>query len=355
MTNRCDYNSAKAYTLAELAAEVGAVLRGSPDVEIRGIGPLENARPDQLTFLTHNRFIPLLNQCRAAALIVSPSFKDLDYPLLICDRPYVALARIAQLFFAPPAIAVGIHPNAYVESDVQVGPEAAVGALAHIGAGSRIGRETRIYDGAYLGRRVRVGEQCLIYPGVVVLDDCSIGNRVIIHSGTVIGSDGFGYAQDQNGSHLKIPQLGTVRIDDGVEIGANCTIDRATFGHTWIQRGSKIDNLVHIAHNVVVGEDSILVAQVGIAGSTRIGKNVVLAGQVGVVGHIEIGDGVRVGAQSGVPRSIEAGQDVSGSPAVPHREWLQMCAGWRRLPKLREEIRQLQRKIDELEKKVHGE
>ena len=194
-----------------------------------------------------------------------------------------------------------------------------------------------------------------VAPGVTVLDGCRIGNGVIIHSGTVIGSDGFGYAQDEQGHHFKIPQTGIVQVDDDVEIGANCTVDRATFGRTWIQRGAKIDNLVQIAHNVVVGEDSILIAQVGISGSTRIGRHVILAGQVGVAGHLEIGDRVRVGAKSGVPHSIKAGEDVIGIPAVSRKEWFKAITSARRLDRVRAELRELGKKVQELEKELHGE
>jgi UDP-3-O-[3-hydroxymyristoyl] glucosamine N-acyltransferase len=230
-----------------------------------------------------------------------------------------------------------------------------VGPLAQIGTDSRIGRGTRIYGGAYLGAGVTVGEDCLVYPGVTILDGCCIGNRVIIHSGTVIGGDGFGFAQDEQGRHVKIPQVGIVQIDDDVEIGANCTIDRATFGRTWVQRGTKIDNLVMLAHNVEVGEHSILVSQVGVSGSTRLGKHVILAGQAGIVGHIEIGDGARVGAKSGVSHSIKAGEDMSGSPAMPHKEWLKAMVTLRRLPQMREELRNLTKKIAELEELLHRE
>lgn len=341
--------------MGELAGYVNGAVKGDPEVRIKGIMPLEAAQPEHLTFLTKGRFVELAAQCKATAVIVGPDFKDLDQTLLICDQPYLAMARIAQLFAEPPHIPPGVHPRACIGENVELGADTAVGALANIGAGCRIGRGSRIYGSAYLGSRVQVGDNCLIYPGVTILDDCLIGSNVIIHSGTVIGSDGFGFAQDERGRHVKIPQVGKVRVDDDVEIGANCTIDRAAFGETWIQRGAKIDNLVQIGHNVVVGEDSILIAQVGIAGSARLGRHVILAGQVGVIGHIEIGDRVRVGAQSGVSGSVKPGEDISGSPAVPHKEWLQTCAGLRRISRMRDEMRQMQKKIQKLEESLHGE
>ncbi len=345
----------RVYTLGEIADYIHADVKGDRSVRIRGIRPLDAAHPEFLSFLTNVRFVEAAARCPAAAIIVSPDFTDMDRSLLITEQPYLALARVAQLFVKPPYLERGVHPSACVDASAELGEGAAVGALAQVGAGARVGARSRIYGSAYIGRNVSVGAGCLIYPGVVVLDDCVIGDNVIIHSGTVIGSDGFGFAQDEQGRHVKIPQVGRVRIDDDVEIGANCTIDRATFGETWVQRGAKIDNLVQLAHNVVVGEYSILIAQVGVAGSTKIGRHVVLAGQVGVVGHIDIGDGVRVGAKSGVSGSIKAGLDVSGSPAVPHKEWLQTCASMRRLSQMRDDMRQMQKQIRKLEERLNGE
>ncbi len=348
--------STKTYTLGELADYAKASLKGGdPEAPVRGVMPLEAAERDHVSFLTSNRYVGQVIECRAAAVIVAPQFRDLDRALLVCEQPYLAMARIAQLFTAPPDLESGIHPTAVVEEGVDAAADISVGPLAHIGAGCKIGRRTRIYGGAYLGCRVQVGDDCLIYPRAVILDDCRLGNNVIVHSGAVIGSDGFGFAPDERGRHVKIPQVGIVRIDDDVEIGANCAIDRATFGETRIRRGAKIDNLVQLGHNVVVGEDSILVAQVGIAGSSRLGRNVVLAGQVGVSGHIEIGDRVRVGAKSGISNSVKAGEDVSGYPAVPHKEWLQTCAGLRRLNHFRENLRKLRKRLQDLEEKLNGD
>ncbi len=355
MPNRSGKATQEQYTLGEIASYAGAELKGDPGVAIRGVSPLEAAQPDHLSFLTDKRLAPLVSECRAAAILVGPDFKELDCSLLVCEQPYLAMARIAQLFYSPPRLAPGVHPKAHVGEDVELGPGVGVGALAYVGTGCRIGGGSNIYGRAYLGERVRMGGNCLVYPGAVILDDCRIGDNVIIHSGAVVGGDGFGFAQDERGRSVKIPQIGTVRIDDDVEIGANAAIDRATFGETWIQRGAKIDNLVQIAHNVVVGEDSIIVSQAGVAGSSRLGRNVVLAGQVGVAGHVEIGDGVRVGAQAGVMASIQAGANVVGSPAVPVREFFQSVAAVRRLPQLKEELRRIRKQIQELEDKLREE
>jgi UDP-3-O-[3-hydroxymyristoyl] glucosamine N-acyltransferase len=350
-----DQTSREFFLLEELADLTGTRIKGDPQIRIYGLGSIEDANADQLGFISDEHYLPLIAECKAAALIVSPALEHLDRPLLISSRPYLAMARAAQLFAAPPYLPNGIHATAFVADGAQLGVAVRVGPLAQIGHQCRIGEGTRVYGGAYLGCDVVMGEDCLIHPGVIILDRCTIGNRVVIHSGTVVGSDGFGFAQDEQGRHIKIPQTGVVQIDDDVEIGANCTIDRAAFGRTWIQRGTKIDNLVQIAHNVVIGEHSILIAQVGISGSTRVGKHVVLAGQVGVVGHIEIGDGARVGAQSGVGRSVKAGEDMSGSPVMPHKEWLRMTVNIKRLPQLKAELRQLKTKVQELEKAIHGE
>jgi UDP-3-O-[3-hydroxymyristoyl] glucosamine N-acyltransferase len=355
MTAIQNQDSPKSFLLEELAGITGARIRGDSQVRIYGVGSVEDAGPDELSFITDERYLPLVSDCKAAALIVPPVLEHLDFPLLISTQPYLAMARIAQLFAQPPSLPPGVHASAHVEDSAELGGEVGIGPLAHVGHRCRIGDGSKIYGGAHLGCGVEVGEYCVIYPGVTILDRCKIGSRVIIHSGTVVGGDGFGFAQDERGQHVKIPQIGIVQIDDDVEIGANCTIDRAAFGRTWIQRGAKVDNLVQIAHNVVIGEHTIIIAQVGISGSTRLGKHVVLAGQVGVVGHIEIGDGARVGAQSGVGRSVKAGEDVSGSPVMPHNEWRKTVAVIKRLPQLREELRKLRMTVQELEKAIHGE
>jgi len=350
-----DKDLRKSFLLGDLADRLGATLKANPAIRIFGVGALEDSGPEQLSFLIHARYLSRIATCKAAAVIVPPSLEGLDFPHLVCTRPYLALAQAARLFVDVPALPRGTDKTAHVDERAQLHPDAAVGPLAHVGLASRIGKGTVVCGSAYIGSHVTIGDDCLIYPRVTVLDGTRIGDRVTIHSGTVIGSDGFGYAQDEHGHHIKIPQTGTVQIDDDVEIGANCTIDRATFGRTWIREGAKIDNLVQIAHNVVIGEHSILVSQVGISGSTKLGKHVVLAGQVGIVGHINIGDGVRVGAKSGIAHSVKSGEDMMGYPAVPHKEFLRNYANMRRLPQLREELRLLKSKVQDLEKALHGE
>ncbi|NLI32316.1 MAG: UDP-3-O-(3-hydroxymyristoyl)glucosamine N-acyltransferase [Deltaproteobacteria bacterium] len=355
MSSHFEKNVPRAFLLVELAERLQISMKGDPEISIHGINTLENAGPGELSFLTSKRYAPLVPHCRAAALLVPPDFSHLDFPLLISEQPYLCLARAAQLFFQSPSLPHGIHPTACMGDSVALGSGTSIGPLVHIGNNTIIGTGTVIHGGCHIGSDVQIGEDCLIHPNVTILDRCRLGNRVIVQSGTVIGSDGFGFAQDDQGHHVKIPQVGIVQIDDDVEIGANCTVDRATFGRTWIQRGTKIDNLVQIAHNVTVGEHSILIAQVGVSGSTRIGRHVILAGQAGIVGHIEIGDRARVGAQSGVNRSVKEGEDVLGSPALPHKEYLRCAAAFRHLPRFRDELRDLIARVRELEDQLSKE
>lgn len=337
------------FTLRELSAVAGVQIKGDPELRVSGIGPLESASSEQISFLTDRRLRHLVAGCKAAALIVSAEFADLNFNLLVAENPYLALAKIAALFTRAGGSELKIHPSAIIAGGVDIQGEVGVGPYASIGDDCRVGARTRIGGGCHIGRGVRIGEDCQIYPRVVILDGCILGNRVIIHSGAVIGTDGFGFAQDELGRHFKIPQTGIVQIDDDVEIGANTTVDRATFGRTWIKRGAKIDNLVMIAHNVVVGEDSAFAAQVGISGSTIVGDRVLMGGQVGVSGHLEIGVGARLSAKSGVLGNVKPGQVVGGSPAVPHIEWLRNVANVRRLSNLKEELKRLREKVQRIE------
>ena len=335
-------------TLGELARLVGGEIQGDPELRVVGVAGLEEAQINQISFVVGPKYVRKAHESKAGALIVPPKLKDFNRPLIISDNPYLAFAKILTLFAPKPSPPVGVSSKAHIGTDVELGDSVSIQPHAYVGDSTVLGNRVNLHGCVYVGSNVRIGDDTVLYPNVTILDRSIIGNRVTIHSGTVVGSDGFGYAQDGD-SHFKIPQLGIVQIDDDVEIGANCTIDRATMGKTWIKRGVKIDNLVQVAHNVVVGEDSIIVAQVGISGSTKVGKNVILAGQVGVTGHLEIGDKVRVGAQSGIAKSIPAGQTVSGSPAIDHRDWLKNCQILSRLPELRKKIINLEKRLAELE------
>jgi UDP-3-O-[3-hydroxymyristoyl] glucosamine N-acyltransferase len=338
-------------TLGELARLVIGELCGDAEFKISGVAGLEEAQTHEISFVVGPKYARKAHQSKAGALIVPPGLSGIQKPRIVSENPYLAFAKVLTLFAPKPQPSLGVSPEAFLGAKVKLGDGVSIHPQVYVGDGAVLGDRVNLHAGAHVGARVVIGDDTVIYPNVTVLDRCVIGQRVIIHSGTVVGSDGFGFAQDGD-SYFKIPQVGIVQIDDDVEIGANCTIDRATMGKTWIQRGVKIDNLVQVAHNVVVGENSIIIAQVGISGSTKLGKNVILAGQVGIIGHLEIGDGVQVGAQSGVGKSIPAGQIVSGSPAIPHRDWLKNCQILSRLPKLRKMIMSMEKRLAALEQET---
>jgi UDP-3-O-[3-hydroxymyristoyl] glucosamine N-acyltransferase len=273
--------------------------------------------------------------------------------VLRARNAYLAFAKISTLFNPPPAARPEIAPTAAVHPSARVHPSAQVMPLATVGPGARVGARTVLHPGVHLGEDAAVGDDCVLYANVVVRERCVVGDRVILQPGCVLGSDGFGFAFDPEGEgrgprHFKVPQIGNVVVEDDVEIGAGTCVDRAALGTTRIGRGAKVDNLVQIAHNVEVGPLSLLVAQVGIAGSTKLGMGVVIGGQTGIVGHLRIGDGVRIGARSGVMRDVEPGETISGTPALPHAEWLKSMAALERLAEMRKELRALQREVERL-------
>ncbi|MBI4610694.1 MAG: UDP-3-O-(3-hydroxymyristoyl)glucosamine N-acyltransferase [Candidatus Rokubacteria bacterium] len=337
-------------TLGEIAQALRVELEGDPDLKITGVAPLETARPDQISFLTHAKYASLARTTRAGALLVPADAKLLG-PLLRATDPRAALIGLLRLFHPAPTPPSGIHPSAQIAPSARVDPSAAVGALAVIGADARVGARTWIFPLVYVGDGAEVGADCLVYPHAVIRDRVRLGNRVIVHPGAVLGADGFGYVFDGT-RHQKIPQVGTVVIEDEVEIGANVTIDRATLGETVIRRGVKIDNLVQIGHNAEIGEDTILVAQVGLSGSVKVGRRSVLAGQVGVADHVTIGDAVSVGAQAGVASDLREAGPYWGTPARPAPEARRIAAAWPRLPALLRKVRGLERRIRELEARL---
>ncbi len=336
--------------LKEIAKLIGGVVIGDGNTQITGICGIREAGPGHLTFIANSKYQHLLETTRASAVITSRDIPSAPLPIIQADNPSLAFAKLASL--VNPEVEQrphGISPKAVLGKRVRLGKGAAIQAFAVIEDEVEIGDRTVIYSGCYIGRRTRIGNDCLIYPNVSIREKVEVGHRVIIHSGTSIGSDGFGFATVQ-GIHHKIPQIGTVAIQDDVEIGANVTIDRARFGKTIIGKGTKIDNLVQIAHNVEVGPNSIIVAQAGISGSTKLGRNVVLAGQSGVVGHITIGDNVMVGAQAGVSKSVPPNTNVWGYPAKPHARAKRVNAAVQRLPELFDKVQQLQRRLESMEK-----
>ena len=328
--------------LAELAARLGAELAGDAAVKVSGVRPLDEAGPSDLSFLHNSKYVAEARRSKAGAILVADPNLAPGHNLLVMAHPYLGLARALELFYPTQ----GIHPTAAVHPEARLGEGVSVGAQAVIEAGCSIGAGTIVGPGVVLGRDVTVGEGCRLHPRVVVRHGCRIGNRCILQPGVVIGGDGFGFAT-VDGVHHKVPQVGIVVIEDDVEIGANSCIDRATLGETRIGRGTKIDNLVQVAHNVQVGEGSLLVAQVGISGSTSLGHHVIMAGQSGAAGHLTIGDRVIVGAKSAVIKDVAPGQFVTGYPAQPHRDWLKMNVRLRQLEKLEKKVARLEAMLDE--------
>jgi len=335
-------------TLAELAEWVGGRVSGDAHQIISDTAPFENASPNAITLARSAKYLSQIESIRAGAVIVPEKFEKPGVNLLQSSNPYAAFARILALFYPAEQLPIGNHPSVVMGKHSACDIDAAIGPMTVIGNHVRIGKRANIYPGVVIGDHVTIGDDVRLYPNVTVLERCRIGHRVTIHAGSVIGSDGFGFAPDADG-YYKIPHTGIVQIDDDVEIGASNTIDRGTFGKTHIKNGVKTDNLVHIAHNVIVGENTILVAQVGISGSTTIGRHVVLAGKVGIAGHIHIGDRVMVGGQSGVASDVPAGQVISGSVAMPHKTWLRVQRTLPLLPELRKKVATLEKRIRQLE------
>lgn len=334
-------------SLTALARELGGELVGDGDRVIRGAGPFESVGPDQITHAADAKFLKRLDQTEAGAVLVSKPVKESPRNLVIVKNPYGAFARALTLFHPPTPRQPGISPHTAIGEGFSCGPEAAIGPFVSIGKDVTIGARATIRPNVTIGDGVRIGDDVFLHSQVVIGEHCVIGHRVTIHAGTVIGSDGFGFAPEGE-IYLKLPHRGIVQIDDDVELGANNAIDRGTFGKTHIGAGVKTDNLVHVAHNVTVGENTLLVAQVGIAGSASIGRHSVLAGQVGVSGHLRIGDNVTVGPQAGVAHSIPDNAVVSGSPEIPHKLWLRVQRIIPRLPELKKKIESLEKKLGQI-------
>ena len=334
--------------LKELAEWVDGTVVGDGETQISGVAAVEDARAGEITFIADPKHLPKLGETKASAVIVSKEVTQADRPLLCVTHPHLAFAKILTLFFEKPYQPKGIDPNTWISPTAKLGKDLSLYPFVYVGDRCLIGDRVTLYPGVYVGEDAAVGEDSILYPNVSVYPGAVVGKRVILHSGVVIGSDGFGYVKEGK-KNVKIPQVGTVKIEDDVELGANTTVDRATLGKTIIRRGTKIDNLVQVAHNVVIGEDSILCAQAGISGSTKIGSNVTLAGQVGVVDHVEIGDNVIVGAQAGVTHNLPGNQGYVGSPALPHREFLRSNAVFPKLPEMRKRFVDMEKRLKKIE------
>ncbi|MSO36437.1 MAG: UDP-3-O-(3-hydroxymyristoyl)glucosamine N-acyltransferase [Acidobacteria bacterium] len=336
-------------TLGELARRLECPVEGDSGIEIHRVAKIETAGPGDLTFLANPKYAAALASTKASAVIAGADVEGAPCAVIRSASPYLTFARAAQALSPERPPEPGVHPLAWVSAEAVVDPTASIGPFAAIGAGVRIGARTIVHPHVAIGADSVIGADCLIHANVSIRERCTLGARVIVQNGAVIGSDGYGFAQRPDGSHEKIPQTAPVVIEDDVEIGANTTIDRPAVGETRIKAGTKIDNLVQIAHGVVLGRHVLLAAQVGIAGSTVIGDHVTFGGQVGVGGHLTIGDRVKAVGQSGITNSVAADGFVSGYPAIPNHEWRRSSAVFRKLPEMRRQLRDLTARLQKIE------
>ncbi len=334
--------------LQEVATRLGCLLRGDGSVDVSRVAGIDDAGPGDLTFVANPRYLARLATTRASAVIVAPEVET-ALPSLVADAPYVVFAQALALLNPQERPGPGIHATAVVDPTASLGEGVHVGPLAVVGPRVRVGAGSVLHPHVVLYPDVVVGDDCVLHSGVQVREGCRLGHRVVVHNGAVLGADGFGFAKDKEGRYQKIPQVGIVVIEDDVEIGALTAVDRAALSETRIGRGTKIDNLVQIGHSVMIGPDSVLAAQVGIAGSTKVGQRVTLAGQVGVAGHIAVGDGVVATGQTGITNSLDPGSVVSGTPAIENRMWRKASVLAARLPELLKRVRDLERRLLRLE------
>ncbi len=339
-----------AHTLADIAERTGGRLFGDARCEITGVAGIRDAGPGDITFVANPRYVRDLATTSASAVIVSEAIAVPEGRSgLVHEDPSLAFAQVVEMLFPPPARPEpGVHPGSLVDPGASLGTDVSIGPFVVVEAGARIGDRTVLAPLVYVGTEATIGADCLLYPHVSVRERCVLGDRVIVHCGAVIGSDGYGYVQIGR-RHEKVPQVGTVEIGDDVEIGANVCVDRARFDTTLIKRGTKIDNLVQVAHNVQIGEDTLVIAQVGISGSTEIGDNVILAGQSGLAGHIRVGDGAIVTGRAGVTKSVPPGQTVAGMPARPYAEYVRGKAALATMTEWTRKVRALEQRVAELE------
>jgi UDP-3-O-[3-hydroxymyristoyl] glucosamine N-acyltransferase len=338
-------------TLKELAEYLGGELLGSGDVRITGVAGLDDAQECHISFLANQKYAAKVATTKAGAVLLPPGAESFGRNAVILANPYLGFAKLVTLFYVRPPQVKGVMPGAYVGIGGGMGADVTVYPGAFVGDGVKLGNRVTLFSGVAVYDGAEIGDDTVLHANVSIRERCRVGSRVIIHNGTVVGSDGFGYAPNGTG-HYKIPQVGVVIIEDDVEIGANSTIDRAALGATIIRRGSKIDNLVQIAHNCIVGEHCIIVSQVGVSGSTKLGDFVTLGGQVGVAGHLEIGSRAMIGAKSGVHGNIPSGQVFSGIPALPHKQWLRTAMALPKVPELRRTVLDLEKRLKELEARL---
>ncbi|MCC6990920.1 MAG: UDP-3-O-(3-hydroxymyristoyl)glucosamine N-acyltransferase [Acidobacteria bacterium] len=341
-------------TLQQLAERIGARLEGDGTLDVARVAALDAAGPGDVTFLANEKYAAEVAATKATAVILGPKGPAAPCAVLRVDNPYLAFAHAARALAPPSVLPVGVHPSAVIGEGVVLGEGVGIGPLAVIGRGVQLGARTVVEAHAVIGAETVLGTDCVIHAHVSIRERCRLGHRVVVQNGAVIGADGFGFAHHADGTHEKIPQTAPVVIEDDVEIGANTTIDRPAVGETRIKAGTKIDNLVQIAHGVVLGRRVLLASQVGISGSTTVGDGVVLAGQVGVAGHITIGDRVTATGQTGITNSVEPGRFISGLPAIDNRDWRKAAVLVGRLPEYRRHLLDLERRLQALETAVSG-
>lgn len=338
-------------TLAQIAELVQGKIEGDAQLQIKNIASLESAKEGDLSFVTHPRYSKNAVMSNASAFVIAENIEDLKRPVIKVKKPQLAMAKILAHYYLKPQTPTGIHENAVIGRNVKLGKDLSIYPFVYIADDAEIGSRCTIYPFVFIGKGSKIGDDAIVHPNVSIYHNVSVGKRVILHSGVVIGSDGFGYAQDQ-GKNLKIPQVGKIIVEDDVEIGANTAVDRATLDETTIGAGTKVDNLVQIGHNVKIGENSILVGQCGISGSSKIGKNVVLAGQVGVSDHVNIGDNTIVIAKAGVvSKNIPANSVFSGIPAIPHNINKKFLVSIPKIPDLLKSFKELEERVKALEEK----
>ena len=335
------------FSLERLAKEIGGSVRGDGSLVVTGIAPLDAAKEGDLTFITNPRYSAQAVSTQASAILCDREISGTRKPFLLAPNPYASLAKLIALFHPVKPPAKGIQPGAWVDPTASVHPLASIFAGAAVSAGAAIGPRTILYPGVYIGEGAVIGEDCLLYPNVTVREKCVLGNRVILQPGAVVGSDGFGFAPDGD-RYIKIPQVGNVVLEDDVELGANVCVDRAVLGTTKIGRGSKLDNLIQVGHNVVIGENTVMAALTGISGSTHVGNHVVMGGQVGIAGHLKIGDRVTLATRTGVMEDILEKGVYWGSPSAEMAVEMKNVASYRQLPELIKRIRSLEKALEEI-------
>ena len=343
------------FTAEQIAKVLNGTIEGNPHVEVNNFSKIEEGKPGTLTFLANPKYTHYIYETKASIVLVNDDFvaeRPIETTLIRCQNAYAGLAILLDMVEKSQPKKIGIEPMSYISEKATLGTDIYVGAFAYIADDAKIGNRTKIYPQAYVGDGVVVGENTIIYPGAKVYPGCRIGSNCIIHSGAVIGADGFGFAPEEDGVYKKIPQLGIVIIEDDVEVGANTTIDRAVMDATIVHKGVKLDNLIQIAHNVEVGENTVMAAQVGISGSTKVGKNCIIGGQVGLGGHITVNDGVNIGAQAGIISNVPENAKIIGSPAIPVKDFFRSSVVFPKLPEIYRQINQLQKEIEKLKSNI---